>query len=287
MLRHIDQIKELKTRPRPINITIALTSKCTQNCEFCYVKNRAPGELNYSKLINFLKVVRPKSVDLAGGEPTIYPYINELIDWCYDEGIKVGLITNGSRLDNVRISNLNKLSFLRISINEYVDKYDKVLKIPELNDSVYTGFIYVWHKDSKPHIDTFLNMRPMYPQIKYIKVVGDFLYPYIKVPKWFKQWGEPFIVEDTIPKKHVKRVCYIGWLKPLLDADGKVYFCTGNIHPDKKRKDEGTEFCTIDEPEKLLNYVEVWKDCKSCEAYSKNEFLDYLFDEKVPHEEFI
>ena len=286
LVRHIDKIKNLKIKPRPIMVDIALTSRCTQNCDFCYVKNREEGELKLEDIIHFLEVVKPLSIDLAGGEPTLWKDLDKLLEWCYDNNIKTGLITNGARLKDFK--NLHLLDWLRISVNNYVD-HKKEIYIPKL-PGVYIGIMYVWHKDSKNAQKItwrLFKLKMRNPEIKYMKITEDFTDRTVHIPNVLADWGHPFIIETTIPRRWERRICYIGWLKPYLDCSGKVYFCTGNIEPLERRKKEGSEFCTIYEPEKLLEYFDFKRDCQRCENYGKNKFIDMVLADHIIHEEFI
>lgn len=287
LVRHIDKIKKLKKEPRPIMIDLALTSRCTQKCEFCYVANREEGELKLEDIIHFLEVTKPLSIDLAGGEPTLWKDLDKLLIWCYENNIKTGLITNGARLKDFK--NLDLLDWLRISVNNYVDNGKKIF-VPELPESVYIGIMYVWHKDSVDYhniIWKLMKLKIENPQVKYIKITEDFTDRTVHIPNWIADWGHPFVIETTIPRRWEKGVCYIGWLKPYLDCNGKVYFCTGNIDPIERRKKEGSEFCTIYEPEKLLKYFDFETDCIRCENYGKNNFIKMVLAEHIKHEEFI
>lgn len=292
LVRHISRIKDLKTNPRPVIVDIALTSECTQKCEFCYLKNRTKGVLKLEDIINFLKIVKPLSIDLAGGEPTLWKDLDKLLEWCYTNNIKTGLITNGARLKNFK--NLHMLDWLRISVNNYVDFTGKEPYIPELPESVYMGIMYVWHKKSlKFSMEGVAIMVALYilqaknPQIKYIKIVEDFTDLNVHIPDWIAHYGMSVNIERTIPRQHRQEVCYIGWLKPFLDCDGKVYFCTGNIDPKERRKKKGSHFCTIKKPEKLLEYRDVEMECIRCENYGKNEFIKTVLADYIMHEEFI
>lgn len=287
LVRHISRIKDLKTNPRPVMVDIALTSECTQKCEFCYLKNRTKGVLKLEDIINFLKIVKPLSIDLAGGEPTLWKDLDKLLEWCYTNNIKTGLITNGARLKDFK--NLHMLDWLRISVNNYVDDKKEVY-IPKLPKSVYMGVMYVWHKhseDMQKIIWRLMKLKLRSEQIKYIKITEDFTDRTVHIPDVLADWGQPFTIETTIPRRWEKRVCYIGWLKPFLDCDGKVYFCTGNIEPLQRKKKPGSYFCTIEEPEKLLEYRDVEMDCQRCENYAKNDFIGVILADYIMHEEFI
>ena len=288
LIRHIDRLRKLKTEPRPINIALSVTTDCNQNCSFCYVKGREHAELDLEKFKKFIKVVKPLSIDISGGQPTLYKHINELIDFLHKEGIKMGLITNGYGWSKVTVNNWEKLTWIRVSVNDWVEN-DRILTIPSFVNP-YVGIMYVYNKNSPKYPSTIsariLAIKAHNPVVKYMKIVEDFTDKDIRIPEHFEDTGL-FVVEHTIPRKKFKGICYIGWFKPCVEANGKVYFCTGDVPIDTKRKREGTEFCTIDEPEKLLEYKDFHVDCYRCENYAKNDFIKMLIKDKVMHEEWI
>jgi len=67
------------------------------------------------------------TVHINGGEPLVYGKICELIDFLYDNGMKISLITNGKLLDTIPQHTLEKLTTLIISLHSN-DKslYDKI-----------------------------------------------------------------------------------------------------------------------------------------------------------------
>src|SRR3990167_9053877 len=85
----------------------------------------------------------------GGGNPILYPQINELITYLVNEGLEVGLITNNP-LDRITQKNLDKLTWLRISL-AYLDKENffkpnnaKPINIPTIKGDL--GFSYVWNQ---------------------------------------------------------------------------------------------------------------------------------------------
>jgi radical S-adenosyl methionine domain-containing protein 2 len=62
--------------------------------------------------------VKNSRINLAGGEPLIYPYIDEIIDYISSKGIKVSMITNGSLLTEERVEKWKgKVETIGISID--------------------------------------------------------------------------------------------------------------------------------------------------------------------------
>lgn len=90
---------------------IWLGQTCNFRCYFCYFANRIASKdhpehaffsLDKAKEIckSFVDNFNLNSIDIQGGEPTIYPHIFDLIKYCNSIGLKPTLITNGMALHN-------------------------------------------------------------------------------------------------------------------------------------------------------------------------------------------
>ena len=91
------------------SIEIGLTSNCNLKCPLCtrakdifqdkvnYPKFRQT-EIDFNKLKEFIKVVKPEEVKLVGavGEPTLYTHFIPLMKFLKENNIRVWLSTNGS-----------------------------------------------------------------------------------------------------------------------------------------------------------------------------------------------
>ena len=82
---------------------IVFTNGCQLKCPFCHNKTLASGTApnipeDYVK--DELRKLRGKvqGVVISGGEPTLQPDLWEFCKWCKDEGFKVKLDTNGTRM---------------------------------------------------------------------------------------------------------------------------------------------------------------------------------------------
>ncbi len=103
-----------------------LTGKCNYACEYCFGKfNGDFITLNNAKTLvdkisDYFKSeeIENGTINLAGGEPFLYPSLNELIDYIVSSGIQVSIVTNGSLLNKESIENLKgKVSCIGISID--------------------------------------------------------------------------------------------------------------------------------------------------------------------------
>jgi len=108
----------------PLYMEISPVGTCNHRCIFCaydYIgyPNR---KLDTQKLKSFLSEigrVGVRSILLAGeGEPLLHPDIGPIIGHAFDQGIDVGLFTNGQLLDRELAEEiLPKLTFIRFSFN--------------------------------------------------------------------------------------------------------------------------------------------------------------------------
>jgi len=100
------RLKKTKKRVLTQRGVIWLGQTCNLRCYFCYFRNRvadgAHPEHPFMSLDKAKEICRTlryvygnTSVDLQGGEPTIYPHILELVGYCRDIGLHATLITNG------------------------------------------------------------------------------------------------------------------------------------------------------------------------------------------------
>ena len=121
LLKQMDKLQNIQENKdiSPVQIHVAPTNKCNLSCSFCCFADRdKEEEWEYKTLFNLIgdaAYMGVKSIELnGGGEPTLYPYINEAISEIKKQGMNAGLITNGTLLHKLDPSNLN---WLRISMN--------------------------------------------------------------------------------------------------------------------------------------------------------------------------
>ena len=81
-------------------ICIRLTNKCNLNCLHCWASSKKERYflLDPFKLLFFIKKLKYlglKHVSLSGGEPTLYPYLEFVIDKLLEENLSITLTTNG------------------------------------------------------------------------------------------------------------------------------------------------------------------------------------------------
>ena len=113
--------------PDPIVFTIDPSSRCNLSCEWCFTRpymRRNPVDLPpelFHDFIDSISGVDVRAIALCGGgEPLMNPETPAAIEHISSCGIRVGLITNGTRLDEriVRVV-LRHCDYIRISIDAH------------------------------------------------------------------------------------------------------------------------------------------------------------------------
>ena len=92
------------------------TTHCQLKCPGCYrgvsQNDHSPVHMDLSELmaeVDFLTKERNvQTISIAGGEPLLYPYLDELISYIRAKDIKIVVLTNGLLLDESRLVHLKE-----------------------------------------------------------------------------------------------------------------------------------------------------------------------------------
>jgi len=134
---HIDRIATLREGKDivPTHVQLIISDLCNQDCGFCAY--RMPEGFSVEQFADedgsknpkrFISTAKAKEIlqdccelgvgavqFTGGGEPTVHPAWEEIIDYAQSMGLKTGLVTNGIRLKPSKV--LEKLTWLRISLD--------------------------------------------------------------------------------------------------------------------------------------------------------------------------
>lgn len=121
-------------------IAFHLSDACNLRCKDCHWFSQpikpASKIIQVGEYLECIKRLRPEVVRLTGGEPFLYPYLEELLSEIPSE-IKVNLFSNGTLLNS---QNLPRRSNLRLFISDN-DKLDKQQLLPLLEEFPQVTFI--------------------------------------------------------------------------------------------------------------------------------------------------
>ncbi|MBD5422593.1 MAG: radical SAM protein, partial [Bacteroides sp.] len=106
-----------------------LTNGCNLLCPHCYMFSGTPtkDELKTTEikkvLSDFSKIAGGKIVTFSGGEPTLRKDFDDIVEYAYDLGLEIKLMTNGTTLNPDRISALARfISSVQVSIDGFSEK---------------------------------------------------------------------------------------------------------------------------------------------------------------------
>ena len=312
LLQHpelIRSITEDKIIP-PLHVQLIPTNKCNLNCSFCScaAENRSE-EMTWKQaeeIILLLQDMRTEGVTITGGgEPLLWPYLNQLIQKFSAVGIKTGLVTNGVLLAKQDTKALNKLTWCRVSQGDAREQwsqgfYTSLKKIVEETPDVDWAFSYV--VSSKPNVPKIKELLTFAEEqgFTHIRLVADLLCP-DQIPMGelqqtlstiVKKMDVPVIFQERKqPEKgHNCRVCY---LRPVIIPNMRVYACCGAQYAlETPTKDFPPELCLgkvkhlPDIIAKSSKPFEGAKYCAHCYYGSYNRALAMLMM-PVIHKEFI
>ena len=119
---------------KPHVINFHITDRCNYNCKYCFAKyymkdlplEDAKRVIDEAKSYFEKNGIQNGRVNLAGGEPLLYPHIEEIIRYIKESGLSVSMITNGSRLTpEFCIRTAGMLDMIGISIDAATDEGNK------------------------------------------------------------------------------------------------------------------------------------------------------------------
>ncbi len=138
---HLEEVQKVKNGERvaPIYIRIKPTNLCNQNCYYCHYKNPyltldqyvPADEIKREKMLEIvrdMKDIGVKAVTFSGGgEPLLYPYIEETMEAVLDAEIDLSIITNGTLLTGRKAELLSQAKWVRISLESgCAETYSKI-----------------------------------------------------------------------------------------------------------------------------------------------------------------
>lgn len=146
IFHHQDTLNKVEKGERcnPLYIRIKPTNICNHNCYYCHYKNPYLTLDEYNpndyiphdkmmEIVDDMEKMQVKAVTFSGGgEPLVYPYIEETMEKILKAGIDLSIITNGSMLNGRKAQILAKAKWVRISIDSInPSNYAKIRGISE------------------------------------------------------------------------------------------------------------------------------------------------------------
>jgi len=246
MLQHCEVLNNIQNNKkwRPITFQLSPTGVCDFNCHFCSVANRdktliLPFE-QIEKALKDFKRLGAKALEITGGgNPLLYPKINEVIDSAYQLGYDIGVISNSVEpFKYLTRRSAEQLTWYRASLSAF-DNFEN-FNWKRYNFDVIPkgilGFSYIINsKTTEDKIRKIYELVKSRPDVKFVRIAPNCLEP--DSIKTFKIKWQPIIekIDDT-GKFFLKEIteaylpypdfCAVGMIRPYVCEDGYIYSCS-------------------------------------------------------------
>jgi radical S-adenosyl methionine domain-containing protein 2 len=209
----------MKKKQLPINFHI--TEACNMHCKYCFAKyggvDRNAHLLSFQQYCIILDQVKKNNfskISFAGGEPTLHPFLAELVQYSKKIGLTTMLITNGSALTENLLSDLHgKLDWVSISIDSLNSQTNKrigrVFKGISPNDKFYSEKARLIKKYGMR-----LKINTVVSSVNYSERFSDFI-NFVKPERWKvfqvqqienvnRKPGEEFFIKENLFDQFIK-----------------------------------------------------------------------------------
>lgn len=309
LLQHLDTLSELqkKKRWKPITVQLSPTGVCDFSCDFCSVKFRDKSlvlPFNWAKRgLKDFKSLGAKGLELSGGgNPLLYPQINELINYAHKLGYKIGLISNSPNPGkHLKKETAEKLTWYRSSLSGIDNGFEYDFSvIPEGK----LGFSYIVNeKTTKANLLKIVKLIKTRPDTKFVRIAPNCLNP-DEIKNFKKKWGKT--IEKLGEKFFIKEIgdnfkaypdfCGVGMIRPYCTEDGNIYTCSSYVLKERKYEDKHIighitnvkgMYKEANEQQRLFGspYAVNPKDCYHCFYHNNNKLLHTIIKE-LPDKDF-
>jgi len=88
-------------------VNLHITQKCNYACKYCFAHFDHHNDLSVDQWKHIIDNLKASglvdAINFAGGEPVLYKGFAELVNYAYDQGFKLSIITNGSLMLNPKL----------------------------------------------------------------------------------------------------------------------------------------------------------------------------------------
>jgi MoaA/NifB/PqqE/SkfB family radical SAM enzyme len=301
LFKHLDNLQSMQNgMVVPIMIHMMPTHRCQMLCEYCCFKNRKDKHLDmpFDHLrigVEQFRKLGTKAIEITGGgDPTLYPWINDTMNLLHNLGYKIGVNTNA--VDSQLIEHWGWCDWVRVSMNT-LDVHDELNLKPIKDSGTYISACYIWHKNST--FETFKRVADFCKREKIVCRVApdcitsldeiddsvDFLR---EVMIQFINYKYLFLSDFNIDTKRHNTNCYIHMIKPAFYTDGYVYPCPSSELAKENDSQMQPSFavCRYDEIFDFYTSMKAIRPTEKKCSYCKYEKQQVVLEEVLTETEF-
>lgn len=120
-------------------VGVKISNKCRMSCKFCceYNQNRPEYPLdNFLKIVDLLHDSGTKRICYTGGEPLLYPYLEQVMKYAHDKGLENVLVSSdGEMLKKLTIPS-KYITSIRISVHGLGKSHDDIANFPKAFENI-------------------------------------------------------------------------------------------------------------------------------------------------------
>lgn len=217
---HLDDIKAFRNKKPnpPRHVQIILSDLCNQNCSFCayrmdggfstenfreissigLIKKNPNRKIPTEKVFEILKdcsEIGVKAIQFTGGgEPTLHPDYLSIFQEAHRLNFQTALVTNGTRFEDWDFATLNRMSWIRVSLDAgNKDTYEKIRE-SKLWNKVISNIKTLGKFTNGPLVGVgFVITKDNYKEIyDAAKIVKEAKIPYMRIAAIFSNEGSKY-----------------------------------------------------------------------------------------------
>lgn len=315
--RHRAQMESYRdqTGKTIISTHISPEGRCNLNCSYCSVSKRSRFfRISMDVIKEYIHKLKSRGLQAViltgGGEPTLYPEFNELVEWLHDEqNLSVALITNGTNIKDVDQKVWDMFSWVRVSLN-FVEDYQEKISFPFIKGVLGASMVYIGQTLEKmKELSDFVDKG----NVQYVRVLPNCLLSqeklieeHLKIKNVLEQLGDKrFFQQFKLHGKPCSSICHQAYFRPYLsEVDGGTVFPCDSLVLNNQGRKFADEYA-ICKPENVLDFLDHKIDlkfdakeiCDGCVFsdniallddwyyHGTNHFAEY--GGKLLHEEFV
>lgn len=230
-VKHLEHIQKMKNGEAvaPIHVSIWPTIRCNFKCSYCCCRNTPKDSPDldfdvYKRAIDVLSKYGTKAIEFSGGgEPLFWSSFVDAVNYAVDKNLKVSLVTNGVYLSKIPKEELEKLAWVRISLQS--EEHARSIDYSHLSGVKYSGSFIITEDidDIKKLIGIagFYSSNKVVLRVATAKPCGE---AFEQAIKSIVALMGPYVFFSDKPHG-VPDGCYMAWIRAAIDWEGNFLPC--------------------------------------------------------------